>query len=214
MLSLLLEGAVLGISIAAPLGPVNIQQIRQGLAGGFWPAFLVSLGAATADTFYFSLVAFGLAPLVFRYPMIKTVLWLAGTVLLMRLGLGSLRGACQLDLSSPGKGVATRTAAYLSGLCICLANPMTIVLWTSVGTAAFASTGLAAEPGFHRPLFSLYAGVLCGLLGWGGSFSLFLAWGRRWVTPAVLGVVNRICGLALLGFAGYFGWQAVKSLGI
>jgi threonine/homoserine/homoserine lactone efflux protein len=212
VLKLLLSGALLGLSIDAPLGPVNIQQIRQGLAGGFWPSFVVALGAVTADTFYFSLVAFGLAPFVFRFPVVKTALWAAGTLLLLHLAFSSLRGARQLDLR-PSEQALSRRGAYLSGLYICLTNPMSILLWSSMGTAAFASAGLAAEVEPSAELFTLYFGVLAGILSWATGLSLLLAWGRRFVTPAAFRFINLACGLVLAGFALHFGRQALRSLG-
>ena len=210
---LLVSGLLLGVSIAAPLGPVSIQQIRQGLTGGFWPAFSVSLGAVTGDTLYFSLVAFGLAPIIFRYPVIKTILWLAGTFFLIRLGVSSLRKVQLMELDAAVTVAGDKKLAYLTGLYLCLTNPMGFVLWSSVGTAVFASAGLSLREGYQGQLLLLYLGVIAGILGWGCGFSLFLSWGRRFVNSKVLALINRICGMVLLGFAMYFFWQAARSLG-
>ncbi|HHV08471.1 MAG TPA: LysE family translocator [Firmicutes bacterium] len=210
---LFVSGLLLGISIAAPLGPVAIQQIRQGLASGFWPAFSVSLGAVTGDTLYFSLVAFGLAPIIFRYPVIKTGLWLVGTFFLVRLGLSSVGHVktIEVDLTDV-KDAGNPRAAYFSGLYLCVTNPMGFVLWSSVGTAVFASAGLSIQKGYRIQFIPVYVGVIIGILGWGFFLSLLLSYGRRFVNPRVLAMINRVCGVVLLGFAFYFGWQAARSM--
>ncbi len=49
MPGLILSGIALGFVVAAPLGPVNIAVIRRGLAYGFYPAWMIGLGAGVAD---------------------------------------------------------------------------------------------------------------------------------------------------------------------
>src|SRR5438034_512958 len=53
-MSILLNGFVLGWSVAWPPGPVNAEMIRRGLlpreqGGGFWATWRVGLGAGTGD---------------------------------------------------------------------------------------------------------------------------------------------------------------------
>jgi threonine/homoserine/homoserine lactone efflux protein len=43
------KGALLGCSIAAPVGPIGILCIRRSLGQGFLAGFASGLGAATAD---------------------------------------------------------------------------------------------------------------------------------------------------------------------
>ncbi|MBI4768991.1 MAG: hypothetical protein HY784_00895 [Chloroflexi bacterium] len=62
MLTKLLGGLLLGVSVAAPIGPVNVVAIRRGLAGGFGPAFRFGMEAATADLAYVLPSSFFLLP--------------------------------------------------------------------------------------------------------------------------------------------------------
>jgi threonine/homoserine/homoserine lactone efflux protein len=50
----LLNGFILGWSVAWPPGPVNAEMLRRSVTphaqgGGFWPAWQIGLGACTAD---------------------------------------------------------------------------------------------------------------------------------------------------------------------
>ena len=194
MWRLVVSGFVLGLSIAIPLGPVSIQQIRLGLVSGFWPAFSVSFGAVTGDTIYFALVAFGLAPVIFRYPVIKSMLWLAGTLFLIQLGLRSIRQVKTIDFNlTADQSTNSRRAAYFSGFYLQITNPMGFVLWSSVGTAVFASVGLTMQADLWLQVLPVYSGVIAAILGWGCMLSVFSYWGIRFISPEFIVLIYRVC---------------------
>lgn len=56
---LLLKGCIIGLAIAAPVGPVGVICIRRSLAQGAKYGFISGLGAATADAIYGCVAAFG-----------------------------------------------------------------------------------------------------------------------------------------------------------
>lgn len=58
--TLLLKGIILGLSIAAPVGPIGVLCIRRTLAQGRISGLLSGLGTATADAIYSIIAAFGL----------------------------------------------------------------------------------------------------------------------------------------------------------
>ena len=58
--ALFLRGLILGLSIAAPVGPIGVLCIRRTLAEGRASGFVSGLGAATADAVYGCVAAFGL----------------------------------------------------------------------------------------------------------------------------------------------------------
>lgn len=58
--TLLLKGIILGLSIAAPVGPIGFLCIRRTLAQGRISGLLSGLGTATADAIYSTIAAFGL----------------------------------------------------------------------------------------------------------------------------------------------------------
>ena len=59
-MSLFLEGVVIGLAVAAPVGPIGVLCIRRTLAYGRASGFVSGLGAATADAVYGSVAALGL----------------------------------------------------------------------------------------------------------------------------------------------------------
>ena len=59
-LLLFLRGFLIGISIAAPVGPIGVLCIRRTLTEGKLKGFLSGMGAASADMVYGAVAAFGL----------------------------------------------------------------------------------------------------------------------------------------------------------
>src|SRR4029453_12504855 len=59
-LSTLVRGAMLGFSIAAPVGPIGVLCIRRTLAEGRLQGLATGLGAAAADGVYGAIAALGL----------------------------------------------------------------------------------------------------------------------------------------------------------
>jgi threonine/homoserine/homoserine lactone efflux protein len=56
----LLKGLIIGFAMAVPIGPIGIMCIRKTLAEGHSRGLIIGLGAATADSLYGSIAAFGL----------------------------------------------------------------------------------------------------------------------------------------------------------
>jgi threonine/homoserine/homoserine lactone efflux protein len=62
-LDALITGALVGFSIAVPVGPVGLLCIRRSLSDGRLAGFVTGMGAAAADTLYGLAAAFSLAAL-------------------------------------------------------------------------------------------------------------------------------------------------------
>ncbi|MDE2572989.1 MAG: LysE family transporter, partial [bacterium] len=58
---LFFKGAVLGILIAAPVGPMSVLCMRRALEHGWIVGVFSGLGVALADGFYAGCAAFGIA---------------------------------------------------------------------------------------------------------------------------------------------------------
>ena len=67
----------LGLSLAAPIGPINAAQLEKGVKQGFWDAWILGWGAILADGIYMALVYLGVVHFL-EIPFMKTFLWLFG----------------------------------------------------------------------------------------------------------------------------------------
>jgi threonine/homoserine/homoserine lactone efflux protein len=196
-LSFFIKGLIIGFSIAAPVGPIGLLCIRRTLVDGRLSGFVSGLGAATADTIYGSIAAFGLTFASNFLTGHHRVLDLAGGAFLLYLGVRTLLKKPSEE--KPGTNAKGLAAAYGSTFFLTLANPMTIIAYVAV----FAGLGLAGAAGNHGLAAAVVLGVFLGSTAWWLILSAgtgivrekFTAYGLRWVN-IVSGAI--ICAVGLL----------------
>ena len=69
------KAMLIGLSIAAPAGPIGLLCIQRTLAHGAGVGFVSGLGAATADGFYGAAGAFGLAAVTHFFAALRLCRW-------------------------------------------------------------------------------------------------------------------------------------------
>jgi threonine/homoserine/homoserine lactone efflux protein len=204
-LSLFLRGLVIGLSIAAPVGPIGVLCIRRTLAQGRGYGLVSGLGAATADAAYGCVVGFGLT--FISSFLVDQQIWLrlVGGAFLCYLGIKTLL-AKPAEQAAEAKGTGL-LGAYGSTLLLTLTNPMTILSFAAI----FAGLGIAETGGDYASAAILVAGVFTGSALWwlllSGGVSLF----RSRFTPRALQWVNRVSGLIVAGFGVFALWGAVAK---
>lgn len=204
-LALFFKSALIGLSIAAPVGPVGLLCIQRSLLHGARIGFLSGLGAALADACFGALGAFGVQALIQGFVALTTPLALLGAGYLAWMGIRLLRAAPArqaANLAEPGSG----WRALASVFALTLTNPMTILAFVAV----FAGLGAGAAPGTANALL-MVAGVFCGSALWWLALSLGVAAVRHRLDGRLLRRIDQVAGLFLLGFAA---WQLWRVLGV
>ena len=188
------KGAVLGFSIAAPVGPIGVLCIRRTLADGRVVGLATGLGAAAADGLYGLVAALGLTAITSALLGVQTWVRLAGGVFLLWLGFVTLRAkpAAHAATARGGGGVA---GAFASTFLLTITNPMTILSFAAV----FAGLGIGAVSTAWGGAW-LVLGVVLGSAAWwlilSGGVSLF----RSRFDERRLVWVNRISGAIIIAF--------------
>ncbi len=165
----LIKGMVIGLAIAAPVGPIGVLCMQRSLTLG-WLAGLVSgLGAASADAIYGAIAGFGLTAVAQLLTDQQMWLRLWGGMFLIYLG-AKIFLTPVVVAAHPVGSVGGLLANYVSTFGLTLANPMTIISFGVV----FA--GLGAIEGARS--FALVAGVFLGSTLWW----FVLASGMHWLS--------------------------------
>lgn len=187
---------LIGITIAAPVGPITVLYVRRALSNGWRSGMATALGAGSADAIYAAIAAFGLTVLSDFLVSLQTPVRLVGGLFLLYVGIKILRTppaekAAQAEGGSLGRD-------YVSTLFLTLTNPMTILMFASIFTGA----GLAAYTrGESVSPLVLVAGVFIGSVLWAGSLVTIAALFRTRFSPRVMLWVNRVSGAAIILFA-------------
>jgi len=125
----LLKAWLLGIAIAAPIGPIGMLCVNKTLEVGFIGACLVGLGAALADAVYGCVTAFGLNSISsFLLENIKTIR-IVGGIILLYLAYNELR-------STSSEKIRVQSDNYFKFVSVVflltLSNPMTILTFIGI----------------------------------------------------------------------------------
>lgn len=191
------KGLVLGLTIAAPVGPIGLLCIQRTLSQGRKHGLSSGLGAASADAIYGTIAAFGLSFLIAPLLADQTWLRLIGGFILLYMGVRAV-------ITKPGDQGEYRTtssifASYISTFVLTLSNPMTILSFAGI----FAGMGLGQTPSDHSSAIILVLGVFSGSALWWLTLSTIVSLARSRVDAGVLKWINRGSGLILMGFALY-----------
>jgi threonine/homoserine/homoserine lactone efflux protein len=200
--SLLLQGMVLGFTIAAAVGPISLLVVRRTLADGRVVGLVSGLGVATADASYGAIAAFGLTALSDVLVDWRRPLGIVGGAFLLWLAWRTLRAVpddAAVEATRVGRGLP---GAYLSTLGLTLANPMTILSFA----ALFVGLGVRGSSTGGAAMMTL--GVFGGSAAWWVVLTAAVGALRTRLTPRWLRRVNIVSGLLIGGFALVALWTA------
>ncbi|MFD1177132.1 LysE family transporter [Paenibacillus puldeungensis] len=197
---------LLGLSLSAPIGPVNAAQLDKGIRGGFMHAWLVGIGAVVADILYMLLVYFGVVHFL-NTPFMKTFLWLFGFFILMYTGIDSIKQAGKVTLSDM-RGGEPLMKSFLTGFIMSVTNPLSILFWLGIYGSVLAQAASAGT----QDLIVHSSGVISGLVLWDVTMAGFASVFRKLLTERILVWISVLSGISLIGFALYFGYEAALLL--
>ncbi|MHA2226669.1 MAG: LysE family translocator [Candidatus Hodarchaeales archaeon] len=211
--------AFLGVTLAAPLGPINLEIIKQALNKAHntklaWlAAAITGIGAMTGDILVatIALTVGGEILLdVFSNPAIRLVLFTFNIFFLGFLGFSALRAKSysyeergDISDSSNNKllsGGRLLIKQYITGFSIVITSPWTFFWWVGVGTIILFSDISMAAPDLLSRLVIVFM-FMSGILLWDLFFSSSLIIARRVPNPTLLLWITRGTAIILIGFA-------------
>lgn len=190
---------VLGISLAVPVGPIKFEMIRRGLSGGFWPSWLVGLGAVCADFIFMFLVFIGLAPFL-QYQPVQLAMLSIGIVMLGYLGSTTIKSAFSSKALLHNKNHTINKNPFWTGFIIALMNPYNFMFWFGVYGGALqsipSSTGELVKVG-------LSLCIIAGIILWNLNVAFTVHFFRSLVNENTVRWITGLAGLGLIGFSGF-----------
>jgi len=199
--SLFFKAMLIGLSIAAPVGPIGLLCIQRTLAHGMRTGFVSGMGAACADAVYGAIGAFGMVAVTDYFVSLSTPLAIVGALFLGWMGVKLLLTKNEAGQAA-SVGAQKTGRAFISVFALTLANPMTIISFVAVFASIAGPTVLG-----HAAAGLMVVGVFLGSAIWWLMLSAGVALLSRQVGTSVLGLINRLGGLLLLGFAI---WQILQ----
>lgn len=193
-----LKGLLIGLSIAAPVGPVGVLCIHRTLKYGKLVGVISGLGAASADLFYGAVAAFGLVAITNMITDSSSVIRLVGGLLFIAIGMHMLRQrptfVSDANDVKEEKDKPSLLTACLSTFVLTAMNPGTIIAFTVI-FATFGIDGDAGAPGAA----SLVLGVFLGSAIWWCGLAFFANAMRTYVKQHSR-LINKISGTIIIVF--------------
>jgi threonine/homoserine/homoserine lactone efflux protein len=186
----LLQGLIIGFSLAAPIGPINLLCLRRSLADGRRIGFVSGLGAAAADTTYAAIAAVGLTTVTSFLVNHRPWLQLFGGLFLIGLGLHTMRTRTPPRSQAAAVHIGRLRDAFMSTYVYTLVNPLLIIVFTGV----FASFGLGWQPDRSLDAVELVGGVFLGSSLWWLTLTMLAGAFRRRLDDGTLRWINIIAG--------------------
>lgn len=188
------KGVILGFSIAAPVGPIGVLCIRKTLQFGRLSGLFSGLGAATADTVYGVVAAFGLTLISSFLLAGQFWLQLLGGVFLIYLGLKTFSS----KVAEISNNISHKTlfGDFISTFFLTITNPMTIFSYLAV----FAGLGLSDTTGNYANACMLVFGVFLGSALWWLILSEGITLFRKKISQKAMIWINRLAGMIIIAF--------------
>lgn len=200
---MILEKILLGITLAAPIGPVSLEIIRRGLTQGFLAAFLISIGAIIGDGLCLGAAFLGLNALA-EYAIISDALGLVGAGFLLYLGTSNLKNRnrkIQIDNISKHQGVVK---SIILGFALAVVNPLSFVFWISIFAASTAN--------MDNITFLPNSLILIGVFIWSVTLCSILTISKNLLNKEIIKTIIVLSSLLLLFYGLKYGYISVINI--
>lgn len=187
-------GMLLGLSLAAPPGPIIAVMAHESVRGRIHASLAMAFGAISGDAVWLALAALGTITVLKNHPHIMGTLGLCGALLLLWMAWMTLKNARHgfYELKTPG----TLKLGFITSV----SSPYNFGWWLANGALLITSWGW---PGI--------SGMFLALI----IYSIGISYAFRWLGTKVESVIAQVAWVSavmLAGFGLYFGWGALRLL--
>jgi threonine/homoserine/homoserine lactone efflux protein len=206
-------GIVIGVLVAAPVGPVNVLCIQRAIERGFWGGMAAGIGAILGDGLIALFAGLGVGAISGAIEHHRDVIQVVGGLALMAFGL-------KLYVAPPRlAGVHSETDRSASLRDYAWDIPKTFFLTiTNPGAvlglfAIFGGVSSFVEVHSYVDVLTMVASIMGGSFMWWLGLSHLIGRLRHRFSPAHLAQTNRVSGILLLGFGGLLiGEMVLKAI--
>jgi threonine/homoserine/homoserine lactone efflux protein len=222
VLTTLGAGAVFGLALAAPPGPMNAIIAEESVVRGWLAGFRAGLGAMSADAAFLVLAFFGVVAFVESLPLLRAAMVGVGGLLMLYFAYGAATAATETFRADEGGEAEGESKGFRKAFMLALTNPYQILFWLTVGVglletgridllaeAVGASVAglLVVETGTPALLVGLFGGIGIWITGFPAAL---VAAGQR--IDRLAPVVAYLSALLLAGFGIFFLYDATTTL--
>ena len=189
---LLLRSFIVGLAVAAPVGPIGMLVIKRSLTRGGLHGFVTGLGAASADALFALAAALGLGAIVSVHGALANVLRITGALFLCFLAARTFLRS-KTDEAAPEQA-SSLGLAFATTLLLTLSSPVTILSFAAIATSLGVQKAAASDG------VTLVVGVFLGSTVWWAFLSAAVGRLKKRIPDSVLRWLDRGSAVILGGF--------------
>ena len=208
-------GIIIGILVAAPVGPVNVLCIQRAIERGFWGGIAAGLGAMLGDGLIALCAALGVGAISGAVAYHRMTIQFVGGLVVIAFALKLYLAAPRFVPTVTEEGRAETLRDFVWDI------PQTFFLTiTNPGAvlglfAIFGAVSTFVEVESYVDALTIVAAVMGGSFLWWFSLSHLTGRFRHLLTEGRLRLINQVAGLLLLGFGVLLvGEVVLKRLGL
>jgi threonine/homoserine/homoserine lactone efflux protein len=221
---LVVSGLIVGVIIAAPVGPVNIVCIQRTLERGFWGGFAAGIGAVLADGLIAFVAAFGITAISGVLANHKFSIQLIGGFIMVGFGVKLFTAEPKLAPKQRVTSLA-QLRRIVDKVPERLRPAIRLPIWKIVPHASIIPQTFfltITNPGAILGLFAIFGGlgsvlgginsyvealtlvfsVMAGSLLWWAVLSQLIDSLRGKLNEGRLKIINQVAGIVLVAFGG------------
>lgn len=193
-------GLIVGILIAAPVGPVNVLCIQRAIERGFWGGIAAGIGSVMGDGLIALCAGLGVGTVSGAVQTHRAIIQVLGGLALIAFGARLYFTAPRLRIVSEAEASSERLKDFVWDI------PQTFFLTiTNPGAvlglfAVFGGVSTFVEVHSTIDVLLMVAAIVSGSLLWWITLSHIISRYRHQIDLRTLALVNRIAGLLLGGF--------------
>ncbi len=197
ILILILSGLLIGVAVAAPIGPVNLICIRRTLKYGMLNGFASGAGAAVGDGVFAIVAAFGVTAVISFVSAYSGWLQLVGGIFLLGLGIRTWFDQPHLDDKLPEGSLGALLPVISVTFFLTITNPATMLGFIAIfgGVADFT---IGTEDYMRASV--LVASVIGGSVLWWAAITGFVSLFRDRMTDTGLVILNKVSAVIIVLF--------------
>jgi threonine/homoserine/homoserine lactone efflux protein len=206
-------GILIGVLVAAPVGPVNVLCLQRAVERGFWGGIAAGLGAVLGDGLIALCAGLGVGAITGAVEVHRTAIQIIGGLALIAFGLKLYFTAPRIEPANVERADGTSLKDFAWDI------PQTFFLTiTNPGAvlglfAIFGGVSTFVEVSSNIDALTMVAAIMGGSLAWWVLLSHFIGRFRHRLDTGRLSQINRIAGVLLMGFGFVLiGEIALKSL--
>ena len=191
---LLIQGMIIGVVVAVPVGPLGLLCINRAFSMGAVCGLFSGLGVATADALAAGVAALGVSLISRFWADHQILLRLVGGVFLCYLGYKIYK--TEPARQAPPVDVNGLLSAYATTFLLTISNPVTILSFIAI----YAGWGVESLSGHYLGAAVLTLGVFTGSSLWWIAMFVGMTSFRDRFSIHLLGWIHRLSGAVIVGF--------------